>query len=155
MAIFFDINSAADIDLLHPSVRTDAEVPNQADRIEFEIIEFYKQRDMQGLATYEDFFRYERGADPTRELKVRLAGFDQTDPAQSEAGLKEALRRTIADVLSYVLRNMDAQNNVSSQSQGNRSIAYTTAGTVTWREFPSGWNRLLRNYDARIQGYGI
>lgn len=155
MGIFFNPNDSADVDLLHPDVRNHPELSNQADIIEFEVIEYYKQRDMQGLATYQDFFTYDLGQSPTTEIKVRLVGYNEDDPADSEAGLKEALRRTIAGVLSYTLRNYDNTPNIASQSQGNRSISYSDGSTQSWESWQRGWSLLMKNYDAKIKPYGI
>ncbi|NIT56781.1 MAG: hypothetical protein GWN00_11275, partial [Aliifodinibius sp.] len=99
---------------LHSSIRTHDELDNVIDQIEWEIIEFYSQRNGLGVANYEDFFRYENGADPDNEIKVRLVGYDQTTPTDSTADLKTALKRTIADVASYVLRNYSVTQDVTS-----------------------------------------
>lgn len=155
MAIFFDANNPDDVALLHPSVRDNVELINQVDRVEAQVLEYYKQRDQQGLATYQDFFLYEFGRQPGSEILVRLTGYNQTDPADSEAGLKEALRRTIAGIVSMTLRNLDGAEGIASQSQGNRSITYASGQALTWRDWPDGWDMWLNNYDAKIQAYGI
>lgn len=155
MATFFDVNSESDLNLLHSSVRELVELANVVDSVEWELIDSYTQRDMQGIATYENFFKYESGVAPGSELKVRLAGYNQATPADSDAGLKEALRRTIADIVSMILRNYNNEIGVSSQSQGNRSISYANGASISWRTWPTGWNRRLNNYDAKIQHYGI
>ncbi len=153
MADFFDTSEQADLNLLHSSIRTHDELDNVIDQIEWEIIEFYSQRNGLGVANYEDFFRYENGADPDNEIKVRLVGYDQTTPTDSTADLKTALKRTIADVASYVLRNYSVTQDVTSITQGKRSVTY--AGTLSWRDFPNGWRRRLKNFDARYSAYGI
>jgi hypothetical protein len=155
MATFFDVNSNDDLALLHESVRRATELVNVINQVEWELIDSYTQRDMQGLATYENFFKYESGVMPGSELKVRLAGYNQATPADSEVGLKEAIKRTIADIASEILRNYDADGNVASQSQGNRAITYAHGSSISWRTWPNGWNRRLNNYDAKIKPYGI
>lgn len=152
MSVFFI--PARDGELLHPDVRGSGELQMVADRIEWEIIDYYKQRDMQSLTTYDSFFRFEFGRDPRQEVKVRLLGYDEENPDESEPELKEALRRTVADIVSWVLRNYETEQGASSIRQGNRSITY--AGSVpTWREWPVGWSSKLHNFDAKIAGYGI
>ena len=151
---FFDPTKPEDISLLHSSVRDHEELFDVSDRVEYEVLERYKQRDMERVSTYEAFFEYEFGRDPSQEIKVRLVGYDAETPADSEEGLKEALRRTIAEVVSWVLRNYDTQSDVSSIRQGSRSITYS-GNAPTWESFPRGWDRLLKNYDASIKNYGI
>jgi hypothetical protein len=155
MATFFDTTDINDQELLHKDVRLSEELDVMANLAENDVIEFYRQRDMQSLSTYQDFFRYEAGASPLTGIKVRLVGYNEAEPENSHPDLKEALRRTIAEVLSYRLRNYDNQTGIMSQSQGNRSVTFTAGTPASWRDFPHGWNLYLRNYDARIQGYGI
>jgi hypothetical protein len=154
MANFFNSASQSDKDLLHKSVRDHDELELLVDKVEHEIIDAFKQRDMQSLSTYEAFFEYEFGRDPSKDIKVRLSGYDEDDPASSDSGLKEALRRTIADVVSWALRNYDNSHNVRSIQQGQRSVTYATV-IPSWRDWPSGWDNMLHNYDARISTYGI
>jgi len=151
---FFDPNNADDVALLQSSVRTSAELDNMASRIEWEVIDAFKQRDMQGLGTYDAFFKYESGSDPNDEILVRLIGYDETTPDDSEAGLKEALRRTIADIISWALIDYNNNKNVTSLRQGNRAVTFGGMAP-TYDQFPSGWDRRLKNYDARIKPYGI
>jgi hypothetical protein len=152
MSIFFNI--ATDSALLHAQVRDNPELQNVVDQVEFEIIEAFKQRDMQRLTTYESFFNYEFGRDPLQEVKVRLVGYDEETPEDSDADLKELLKRTIAKVVSWVLRNYDNADKAQSIRQGQRSITYS--GVVpSWKDWYSGWDNMLHNYDARIKGYGI
>jgi len=154
MATFFNPESEEDLKLLHKSVRTDDELDNVVDQVEFQVIEAFKQRDMQRLTTYETFFEYEFARDPLDEIKVRLVGYDEETPSESDNELKELLKRTIASVVSWVLRNYNNTQKVSSIRQGQRSINY--AGVVpSWKDWYSGWDNLLSNYDARIKTYGI
>ena len=153
MAKYFDISKEADLDLLHASVREDSELGNVVDQVLWEIVDFYSQRDMQGLTTYETFFQYEFGNRPNTEIKVRLVGYDP-DPEDAEEGFREAMRRTIADVVSWTLRNYSVSQGVRSIRQGQRSVTYI-GSSPSWSEFPHGWNRRLHNYDARIQAYGV
>lgn len=154
MANFFDTSVQADLNLLHSSIREHDELDNIVDKVEWEIIELFTQREGQNRGTWQDFFEYENGNDPNNELKVRLVGYDSTTPTDSDADLKEALKRTIARVTSWVLRDYNNAQGVTSISQGQRSVSY--AGSVpSWQEWPDDWDRLLHNYDARIPNYGI
>ena len=151
---FFDVENADDLKLLHKSVRANDELEDIVEQVQWQIIESFSQRDMQGLTTYEAFFKYESGVNPRDVIKVRLLGYNEDAPEQSEAGLKEAFRRTIAKIASWALRNYSNPQQVSRIRQGQREVEYS--GIVpNWQDFPKGWDRLFKNYDARIQAYGI
>lgn len=153
--VFFDPSSQDDLQLLHEDIRQHSELVNVVSQVEWEIINSaFTQREGQNRGVWQDFFEYENGNNPNNELLVRLVGYDQDTPSNSEADLKEALRRTIARVVSWVLRDYSNPQNVSSISQGQRSVDY--AGRVPdWQDWPDDWDRLLHNYDARIPNYGI
>jgi len=153
MSVFFDVTDANDLNLLHADVRAEDELSNVVNKVEWEILDAFSQRDKQGLTTVQAFFEYESGRDPNDEILVRLAGYDQTTPSDSDEGLKEALRRTIADIVSTLMRGYENEHGIQSIRQGQRSVTY---GMVpTWDRWPSGWDRRLKNYDARIKPYGI
>lgn len=152
--VFFDTSSQDDLDLLHSSIRDDSELSNVVSKVEWEILNAFKQRDMEGLGTYEAFFEYESGRDPNDEIKVRLVGYDSSAPANSDAGLKEVLKITIAEITSWVLRNYNNSDGIKSIQQGKRSVTYI-GHAPSWKNFPSGWDSELQNYDARIKSYGI
>lgn len=154
MADFFDVSKVADLNLLHSTVRDNSELGNVVDKAEWEIINAFTQRDMQGLGTYQAFFEYESGQNPNTDLEVRLVGYNSETPASSDAGLKEAMRRTIADIASWSIRNYDNNNNVQSIKQGQRSVTYSGIVPV-FNDFPQGWDRRLSNYDARFKQYSI
>ena len=150
MGKFFKI--PADNNLLHASVRTNAELENIVNKVEWEIIDAFSQRyDRLSIRErYSDFFEFEAGSNPNQEIKVRLAGYNESDPEASDAGLLEALKRTVADVVSDVLMDYNNERGVQSQRQGNRSISYS--GSVpTWRDWKSGWDLKLDNYDVRVK----
>lgn len=154
MAEFFDHSSSDDKALLHESIRDHNELENVVDLMEWKILDHYKQRKGLGIANNADFFRFEDGSDPQNEIKVRLVGYDQDTPSNSEADLKEQLKYTIAKAVSWVLRNYDNPQGVESISQGQRSVSY--AGVVPdWEQFPAGIQSMLSNFDAKIASYGI
>jgi hypothetical protein len=133
---WFDVNS--DQNLLHESVRGMDDLINIAARVEELVIEHYRT-----------------GNDP---IGVSLTGWDN-DPAQADAGLRNVMKRTIADVISYVGRNYNNLPGVVSQRQGNRSISYVGmagSGTLpTYQDFPSGWQWRLRRYSLKEEMYAI
>jgi len=154
MSDFFDTSAQADLDLLHSSVRNNAELDNVVDKVEWQIIDYFSQREGTYRTTYSDFYQYEDGNDPLNEILVRLVGYDQDTPTNSLADLQEALRRTIAEVVSYVLRKYDRQSGVSSVQQGKRSISYMQAATDP-NSWPDSWKSRLKNFDAKVPTYGI
>lgn len=150
MAIFFDTGLQADLDLLHSSIRTDAEIDNVVDRVEYAVLDYYKQRPSIPL-------RLETGREnlySTNEINVRLIDYDNDTPANSEADLKEALKYTIADIASWVLRNYSNPQGAQTIKQGQRSITRMQAAT-DWTNWPDGWKRYLRNYDDREALYSV
>lgn len=154
MAVFFDLSDQKHFEMLHSSVRDSDDLQSVVDSVEWEVINAFSQRDMEGLGTYEAFFEYEFGRDPNDEIKVRLAGYDSANPGDSDSGLKEALSRTIAEIVNWKIRNYDNPDGVESIRQGDRSISYS-GHSPSFDQFPTGWDRRLKNYDARISPYGI
>lgn len=149
-AIFFDVDSADDLALLHSSVRTNAELSNVIDAVEYEIIDHYKQRPSIPLTLRtgrENLYS-------TNEITVRLLHYNNDNPANSEQDVKDALKKTIAEVASWVLRNYDNNADVTSVRLGRFSTNFR-GSMPTWREFPSGWSRWLSNFDDRQAVYSI
>lgn len=131
---FFDLNSPDDLALINAAVRDHDELNTVAEMAEWEVIEAYTE-----------------GAGD--RAVVKLKGYDQDDPSESEADLKEALRRTIADVVSTLLLDYDNDRGVLSERQGNRSVTYGRAST--WRDWPTGWQSKLTRFDRRTPAYSI
>lgn len=150
-AIFFDTSKEADLDLLHSSVRTDDELNNVVDQVEWEIINYYSQRPSVPLRQRSGLENLE-SVPP--QIEVRLIDYNQDTPADSDAKLKDALRRTIGDVASWVLRNYSVQQGAHSIRQGQRSVSFGSV-VPSWREWPSGWNGKLKNYDEREANFSI
>lgn len=154
MATFFDTASLSDLDMLHSSIRDHAELDNVVNDVEWKIIDHYTQRKGLNRANHADFFRYEDGNAPSNEIQVRLVGYDQDIPADSEAALKAQLKRAIAKAASWVLRNYEVPQGVQSIRQGQRSVTYGI-DVPDWDKMPSGIQAILKNHDARIAAYGI
>jgi hypothetical protein len=150
-AIFFDTSSQDDLDLLHSSVRSDSELDNVVNEVEYQILDYYKQRPSVPL-------RLQTGREnlyTTNEISVRLIDYDDDNPSNSPQELKDALKRTIAEVTSWVIRNYDnPQGNVKSIGQGERSIEFMGAAP-SWQKWPDGWRRWLKNFDDREALYSI
>ena len=148
--IFFDTASSDDLDLLHSSVRTNDELENVVANVEYEILDYYKQRPSIPLTLQtgrENLYT-------TNEIQVRLIDYDNDNPSNSEQDLKDALKKTIAEISSWVIRNYETPQGVNSIQQGKRSISYHGL-SPTWNDFPSGWRRWLKNFDDREALYSI
>lgn len=121
---FFDPNNADDLALLHSTVREDPNLSTVVESIEWDILNRY-----------------------TEDSKVMLKGYPDAED------LKQAMRRTIADVASWVLRDYDNEQGVVSMQQGNRSITYARASS--WNEWPREWAHRLARFDKRTVIYSI
>lgn len=153
MADFFDITKPEDYYLLHSSVRDHTEAGTVANKVEWEVLDAFKFRDMQQRSNWDAFFEYESGADPNEVIKVRLVGYDAETPSESNADLKEALRRTIAEVVEWVLLGYNQTSEVKSESLGRWSATY---GSVpSYKDFPAGWKNKLKNFDASWETYSV
>lgn len=153
MATFFDTSVQTDLNLLHSDVREHDEVDNVIDKVEWEILNHYKQRPSIPIRVRTGSENLKIGPESS-DIEVQLIGYDSDTPADSDDGLKEALKRAIAHVASWVLRNYDNAQGVSSITQGKRSITY--AGTVPdINDWPDGWGATLKNYDDREALYSI
>jgi len=148
--VFFDTSEQDDLDLLHSSVRTDSELDNVVANVEYEILDYYKQRPSIPILLQtgrENLYT-------TNEIQVRLLDYDNDTPSDSEQELKDALKKTIAEITSWVIRNYNNSQNVDSIKQGKRSISYYGL-SPSWKDFPSGWQRWLKNFDDREALYSI
>lgn len=148
--IFFDTASGDDLNLLHSSVRDSDELDNVVANIEYEILDYYKQRPSIPLTLQtgrENLYT-------TNEVQVRLLDYNNDNPEDSEQDLKDALKKTIAEITSWVIRNYDNSQNVQSIQQGQRSVTYYGL-SPSWQDFPSGWQRWLKNFDDREALYSI
>ena len=153
MANFFNIEDQDDLNLLHSSVRGNSELGTVVDKVEWEVIDAFKFRDMQQRSNWDAFFEHESGADPNDEIKVRLIGYDADNPSDSIPELKDALRRTIADIVEWVILGYDQTSEVKSERLGRWAVTY---GRVpSYQEFPSGWKNKLKNFDASWETYSI
>lgn len=149
-ATFFDTSDITDLNLLHSSIRSDEELDNVVEKVEYEILDFYSQRPSIPLSLRtgrENLYS-------TNEISVRLIGYDNDTPADSRADVKEGIKRAIAEVTSWVLRNYTTSQGASQITQGKRSITFMGAAP-DWRQWPDGWNKSLRNFDDREAVYAI
>ena len=150
MATFFNIENQADLNLLHSSVRAEDELSNIVEQVEWEMIEYFRQRPDMPI-----YFRSGlENLSSLNRIRVRLIGYNEDEPENSTAELKEAFRRAIAYVVSDVLRNYNNTLNATSIKQGQRSITYN--GTIPdVKDWATGWKKFFKNYDDREAVYSI
>jgi len=147
---FFDPSNPSDLSLIHSSVRDHEELYDVADKVEYEMIDHFRQRPDMPLYFRSGF----ENLSSLNRVKVRLIGYSEDSPEDSNANLKEALRRSIGYVVSYILRNYDNTVGAESIRQGQRSISYR--GQIpNVNDWPSGWKKYLRNFDDREAQYSI
>lgn len=148
---YFDPAILSDVNLLHSSVREHSELSNVAAQVEYDVIDHYTEEYPRLKNTSYKSTTYDPDA-PIRTV-VKLHGYDK-DPEKAESNLKEALRRTIATVISATLKQYDNERNLQSERLGNRSYSY--AGKIpTKDDWPNGWDRRLSKFDNRDVVYGL
>lgn len=132
MATYFD--SGADTALIHQSVRTHSELATVASNAENDVLR-----------------RYTLGFNAT-DREVYLEGYN-ADADLADTALKDALRRTIGEVVSHRLRFYDDRRGVASESRGARSVSYAPSGVDP--DWPDGWDNRLADFDTRNPFWAI
>lgn len=133
MGTFFDKD--ADSSLVHSSVRTHSEIENVANAVEDDILREYTVGTVASSRT------------------VYLDGYNDTTPASSDAALKDALKRTIADVLSWRLQHYDDDPTASMIVRGSRTVARATSALDP--NYPDAWDHRLIPFDLRDPLWGV
>lgn len=152
MATYFD--SAADKNLLPPEQRGYADLANLAAEVEKDCIEQYTVRADSGWYTAPSLVG--QGGEPvgasTLQLYVMLKGY-KVDSAHADvdADLKDALKRTVADVITWRIERRLRGQALSGTSVQGVSRAYIEAASGLW---PRGWDRRLRRFDLRTPAWG-
>ena len=168
MTSYFDPTSAADRNLLPPSLRGHQELANAAALSEADVIGYYTQDPPYFLYTnqigLQGFFdaSWGTGEDITNpsappsaivpQVRVYLRGYkvDASD-ASVDPNLKLALKRTIAEVLAWKIAqwtSIEPGVAVSTGTEGNTPKSKTFRMTAEDR-YPPDWTRWLYPYDSR------
>lgn len=134
MAWFDD---TADAHLLHASIREHPELDNAIEKAEYDLFQVYTE--------------LERDEEDEEELVVKLRGYDD-DPEEADEALVEAVKRTIAELVSNRLRAYDQFREIQSQRQGQRSETFFRESPA-WDAFSKNWNFRLRVFDMRKKLY--
>lgn len=155
MATYFDSTVQGDKNLLPPAARTNADLANVAARAEKDVINQYTDR-----AHYIVYTARAGTSEGSPELinsalgiYVYLRGYkvDANDAAVN-AGLKDALKNEIADVISWRIARRDVNTLTTSESDGSGKSQSMHPNAVGL--FPPGFGRWLRPYDLREPVWG-
>lgn len=146
--VFFKAADAEDRLLLHADLRTHDDLEVVAYEAEAQVIDHFTEYDTPYLASSWPTFN------PWSQTpRVRLLGYDESNPAASDAGLRQALRWAIAEVVSYRLkRRLESAvaEGYASETLGDYSYRRFSRPTGTDQSgFPDGWKRHLARYDRR------
>lgn len=138
MATYFNASDEADKLLISEEVRAHSDLYSVAAQVEMEVIEYF--------TSYCTVSAPVTGAEVV-EKTVELRGYN-ADSALAEAGLKDALRRTIADVVSHRLQYYDTDETLTSVRRGSR--AWTRENGAVNKDWPKNrWDWRLIPYDKR------
>lgn len=155
MATYYDASLQAHKDLLPPEQRAYADLANLATECEKDVIEQFTERARDSIYTAPSLVGEggEQVGATDMQRYVRLRGY-KADSAHADvdADLKDALKRTIADVLSWRIERRLRGQALSGTSVQGVSRAYIEAAAGLW---PRGWDRRLRTFDLRIPAWGI
>jgi hypothetical protein len=142
---YFDPDQPDDLRLVMPrELRESVDVADIALSVEKEVIEQFQQR----ITTHEWNVRLDPVGYPAnleRRIFVMLEGY-HPDADQAYGPLRDALKRTIADVVSWRIQMHRRDRAMIVETQGDRNRSYRRdAGEL----FPSQWEWRLRIFDLR------
>tara|TARA_R110000868_G_scaffold176609_4_gene414487 strand:- start:1429 stop:1845 length:417 start_codon:yes stop_codon:yes gene_type:complete len=128
MAIFFDADLANDANMLHHTVRNHGEMSRVVDRAEIDILNRFSIRI--GVNSY----------------RVELEGYNDATPANSNALLMAAIKRSVADVASYRLRYLDRDSSLQKERLGDYEADRGTASGTLNVSWPESWDKELTGF---------
>lgn len=153
MAPYFNFANEADLKLLPAWARSHSELEWLATQVEADVIRYYTRP----LRDEFEAFRIQDALYPmalnsrTLELlgnheAVYLWGFklDADDPAV-DPYLKAAMKRAVAEVMAWRLRQVRVDPMVTTESGEGKSKTYRMDAN---EPFPQGWERWLDNFEA-------
>jgi hypothetical protein len=153
VATYFDSTQATDKNLLPPEFRSAADLANVAADVEKDVIGHYTEHGRDTLfRASRDFSQPGEQVNENLSLWVRLRGY-KADAAHADVDpdLRDALKRTIADVITWRLRQHNADPLMASESSDQRSKTWRDSAVYT---FPRSWDRRLRNFDLTEPVWG-
>jgi hypothetical protein len=153
VASFFDATNTAHTALIVRSVRTHTDLATEAAKAERDVIMFYTLRQAPN-EMWNTYFYTGRGFPKGNGVYVCLEGFDSDADDVTDTELKDALRDTIADVLSWRLSRYGESPLLSSVStaKGSSKVFHEYANG----DFPPrDWNWRLSRWDLRPPTYTI
>ena len=146
--VFFDPSDPEDRLLLHADLRAHDDLEVVAYEAEAQVIDHFTEAetpyDASSWPTFNPF---------TQTPTVRLLGYNEDDPASSEAALRQALRWAIAEVVEHRLkRRLHAAATEDYKAETLGKYAYQRfgppSGTGT-SGFPPNWKRHLVRFDRK------
>ena len=157
MTTYFQASEQTDKDLLPPAARTNQDLAKLAARVEKEVISQYTRRAPATAYTARAGTTLGGAAvlvNSAMSIYVYLRGYtvDASDPAV-DAGLKDALKNEIADVIAWRIAQRDVNvmtTSESSSNDGSKSLRQDVG-----RLFPPGFGRWLKDYDLREPAWGV
>jgi len=156
VATYFD-STGNDKLLLVPAVRTNADLANVAAEAEKDVIEHYSDRSHYFWYTA----RYGAPIEGTPELVnanlglyVYLRGYKvDANDAAVDTSLKDALKREIASVIEWRIKQRDVNLLTTSEADGSgESVQLRPDANAV---FPPGFGRRLRRFDIREPVWGM
>lgn len=149
MASYFNV--ADDADLVSPDVRSSQDLQTVAEQAEKDVIRFYTRKEPGDASGWRTTFPEGTEVNAALGLHVYLLGYEtDADDEDTDDDLKDALKRTIADVTSWRLQQNKLGFNVLAKSDGlggqNRRGREFRADALD--KFPPGWNWRLRSFST-------
>lgn len=156
MATYFDATAPADKALLPPEQQSYTDLAALAVDVEQDVINEYTARAHYWFYTARLMASLEGTPEPVNtalSLYVYLRGYkvNSADVAV-DVDLKNALKRTIAEMISWRISRRIRGETLASQSVQGVSRAYLAATAALW---PKGWDRRLRHFDLREPCWGM
>lgn len=156
MSTYFD--AAADTARLRPENRAYADLANLAADVEKDVIEAFTvhSEDLSYTAQAQAWLSTPVGEQvtaSTNQLYVALRGYkaDAADAAV-DADLKDALKRTVAEVIDWRIALRTREQAIASTGAAGVSRAYLAESRDL---FPRSWRRHLYRFDLRRPAWGM
>ena len=140
---YFDVTDTEHLKLLPIDMREASDIANVAAEAEADVIGRYTE---EGGSADRICTELEDGSGNGIGISVYLNGYSLT-PAEAESNFAADLRREIAGVIRWRLKQREKDPLIASESSGE--FKGRTFRDDAEQPFPPGFGRWLRNYDTR------